>query len=103
MTAQHLVALDRANHVSSARVIYKRQLRAEGPARAVELLGDLPPELESMPTARFIAAIHNFGPVRATGICRRAGISEIRRLGELTERQRGVLATALHPKGKAGR
>lgn len=91
---QHLQALARANHVRLARAAYKRSVLA-GDVTVPDLLGDTPPELLSMPIGELLRAQRRWGRTKAQRFCSRMMVGENRRLGALTERQKGVLVKEL--------
>lgn len=99
--AQRDRALHRANTIRLGRANLMRYMAALGPAQsrayAASLL-DAPRlnvYLETMPALAFLCRIRRFGRSRALGVLARAQVSELRPLGMLTVRQRGVLARLL--------
>lgn len=94
-----MAALQVANRVRLDRARTRRWImdggRAEGLKRAIEVLMDPPPHLETMPVHAFLTTIHRFGATRARKILGEEKIGEMRELGRLTLRQRAWLAGEL--------
>jgi hypothetical protein len=97
---QHMRALAQANRVRLARAELKRQI-ADGERSVAEVVLQCPWEAESMAIADLLMSQHRWGRTR----CRRflAGIpmSETKRIGSMTERQRHALAARLQGGGPA--
>lgn len=105
MTAlpQHMHALNLANGTRIARCDLKRRIRA-GETTAADVLTTPPPEALTMSILELLQAQHRWGRTRALRLIRAAALSETKRIGELTERQRRSLALYLagqcdNPKG----
>jgi hypothetical protein len=96
---QHLVALERAVEVKSARAAIKHEIaaldRKAGQRRAAQVIANPPEELRSMPVAFLIGAIHRQGEALTCRTLERLGIPERKPLGDLVPRQREVLVVAL--------
>lgn len=97
---QHLTALQRAHAVRLQHAAVKKEVKdtgcmSEGQRVAAGVLLDPPDLCASLPVADLLAAIPRYGDKTACRVLRSYRISEIKRLGDLTERQRLVLADAL--------
>ena len=95
---QHMQALERANRVRLARAELKRSI-ARGDLDASAVIRDCPWETESMTLAELLTSQRRWGRTRARKFLLRVALSENKRLGTLTDRQRALLATALSEKG----
>jgi hypothetical protein len=91
---QRLRALAQANKVRLARAELKRRI-AEGEISAAEVILTCPTEALSWPIGELLMSQRRWG----TGRCRKFlapfQISEVKRIGTLTERQRRLLAAKL--------
>ena len=94
---QHMQALARANRVRLARAALKREIAA-GRRTATEVVRECPWEAESMTIAELLASQRRWGKARSRKLIVSAGLTETKRLGTLTERQRRLLAGALDEK-----
>lgn len=95
MSAQSLKALASANEVRLARMELKREVFA-GHVKVADVL--MCPEswpVASMPIFALVAAQNRWGRARTLRLMRECGISETKRIGEATERQRLLLADML--------
>jgi len=99
--SQHLEALERANEVRLGRADLKRQIKA-GAASVVGVLDEVPSEAGTMTVAELLRAQERLGSRRARRFLAPLGIRENRRVGDLTERQRRQLASALTGRGPSG-
>jgi len=97
MQQQHMRALARANEVRLARAALKREIAA-GSRSALEVVRDVPWEAESMAVGELLAAQRRWGKARSRKLISSAGLKETKEVGDLTERQRRVLAGALEAK-----
>ena len=95
---QHMQALARANRVRLARAELKRSI-ARGDVEASEIVRDCPWETESMTLAELLTSQRRWGRTRARKFLLGVALSENKRLGTLTARQRALLASALSEKG----
>lgn len=89
---QHLAALERANEIRFARAQVKRDVKA-GVLSVVNAL-----ELEcceTMTLLELLRAQRSWGPGRARRLLAEIPVSESKRIGMLTERQRAVVAGLL--------
>jgi hypothetical protein len=94
---QHMQALARANRVRLARAELKRAI-ARGETEVAEVIRDCPWETESMSLAELLTSQRRWGRTRARKFLQSLALSENKRLGTLTQRQRTLLATALEQK-----
>lgn len=99
MTAQHMVALDRANEMRLRRAAAKRRLQA-GDLTVAEVIGD--ECLASMPVVDLLGAQRRWGERRARRTLHNIPCSEWKLVGELTERQRDALLELLAPAPAGG-
>jgi hypothetical protein len=97
LAPQHMQALARANEVRLARAALKRQIAA-GTRDAREIVLEVPWEAESMSISELLSAQRRWGRQRSRKLIVAAGLTETKRLGTMTERQRGILARALDEK-----
>jgi hypothetical protein len=95
---QHMQALARANRVRLARAELKRSI-ARGDMEASEVVQTCPWETESMTLAELLTSQRRWGRTRARKFLLALALSENKRLGTLTPRQRKLLATELATKG----
>ncbi len=99
-TEQRLDALQHANHVRTANSRLRTDIRGrsqpDGMLYVADLLTNPVGAVQSMPVGRLLATIRHFGVVRATQVCTYAGVVSMdRRVGQLTERQRDMVAGVL--------
>jgi hypothetical protein len=97
---QRLEALERANEIRHARAELKRRIQA-GERSAADVILDCPPEASRWPVEELLASQRGWGKATARKFIARNGIREIKPVGELTERQRRLLATQLARCGRA--
>lgn len=93
-TPQHMQALERANRVRLARAELKRAI-ASGNVDASEVVRECPWETESMTIAELLGSQRRWGRTRVRKFLLPLALSENKRLGTLTSRQRLLLATEL--------
>jgi hypothetical protein len=91
---QHMQALARANRVRLARAELKRSI-GRGEVDVAEIIRDCPWETESMTLAELLTSQRRWGRTRARKLLQGLGLSENKRLGTLTDRQRALLSSAL--------
>ncbi len=91
---QRLQALERANAVRLKRAELKRRI-ADGRVSAADVILDLPWEATSWPVGELLTSQRRWGSIRAHKLLAGLHISETRPAGDLTERQRRVLAAQL--------
>ena len=84
--------------VRLARAELKRAI-ARGDMDAAEVVRDCPWETESMTIAELLTSQRRWGRTRARKFLLGVALSENKRLGTLTPRQRALLSTALTDKG----
>jgi hypothetical protein len=99
---QHMLALERANRVRLARAALKRRI-ASGALDAAEVALTCPWETESMSISELLMSQRRWGRTRCRKFLFSIGLSEMKTLGSLTERQRVTLAALLTTKAQAGR
>ncbi|MFL5900712.1 MAG: hypothetical protein ACJ75S_05885 [Solirubrobacterales bacterium] len=91
---QHMQALARANRVRLARAELKRSI-ARGDLEAADVIRDCPWETESMTLAELLTSQRRWGRTRARKFLLGLALSENKRLGTLTSRQRALISTEL--------
>jgi len=91
---QHMQALARANRVRLARAELKRSI-ARGDVEAADVIRDSPWETESMTLAELLTSQRRWGRTRARKFLLALSLSENKRIGTLTERQRALLSNEL--------
>jgi hypothetical protein len=91
---QRLRALGRANEIRLARAGLKRRI-AIGQVSAAEVILTCPDEANSWSVGELLASQRRWGSTRCRKFLSRTQIVETKPIGQLTERQRRVLATAL--------
>ncbi len=91
---QRLRALEHANAVRLARAELKRQI-AEGEASAAEVILACPEAAQRWTVGELLMSQRRWGSTRCRKFLERNGLSEIKPIGALTERQRHVLAEQL--------
>jgi hypothetical protein len=91
---QHVQALERANDVRCARAALKRSI-ADGRTDVSEVLLAPPSIVAKMALGELLMSQKGWGRVRSERFLRSAGLTEIKTLGNLTERQRYSLAALL--------
>ena len=96
-TSQCMQALARANQVRLARASLKREITA-GHRHVTEVILDSPWEAESMSLSELLCSQRRWGRARSRKLLSSVALSEGKRVGTLTERQRRILVTALEAK-----
>jgi hypothetical protein len=96
-TSQCMQALARANQVRLARAALKRDISA-GRRNVTEVIQESPWEAESMSLSELLCSQRRWGRARSRKLLASAALNEAKRLGTLTERQRGILVGALEAK-----
>jgi hypothetical protein len=96
-TSQCMEALARANQVRLARAALKREISA-GRRNITEVITESPWEAESMSLSELLCSQRRWGRARSRKLLSSTALSEGKRVGSLTERQRGVLVAALEAK-----
>lgn len=94
---QHMQALARANRVRLARAELKRAI-GRGDVEVIEVIRDTPWETESMTLAELLTSQRRWGRTRARKFLVGLALSENKRLGTLTPRQRALLSAELGAK-----
>lgn len=95
---QHMQALARANRVRLARAELKRSI-GRGEVDVAVVIRDCPWETESMTLAELLTSQRRWGRTRARKLLQALALSENKRLGTLTPRQRALLASSLNGQG----
>jgi hypothetical protein len=95
-------ALAHANRVRLARASLKRTI-ARGETDAAEVIRECPWETESMTLAELLTSQRRWGRTRARKFLLALALSENKRLGTLTQRQRTLVSTELASKLGNGR
>lgn len=98
-TPQHMEALARANRVRLARAELKRSI-GRGEVGVAEIIRECPWETESMTLAELLTSQRRWGRTRARKLLQTLALSENKRLGTLTPRQRALLTSALSPRSR---
>lgn len=93
-TPQHMQALARANRVRLARAELKRSI-GRGDMDVAAVIRDVPWETESMTLAELLTSQRRWGRTRARKLLQTLALSENKRVGTLTPRQRALLTSAL--------
>lgn len=96
-TSQCMEALARANQVRLARAALKREISA-GRRNIAEVIMQSPWEVESMSLGELLCSQRRWGRARSRKLLSSTSLSEGKRVGTLTERQRRVLVAALEAK-----
>jgi hypothetical protein len=89
-------ALARANRVRLARAELKRSI-GRGEVDVAEVISNSPWETESMTLAELLTSQRRWGRTRARKLLQTLALSENKRIGTLTPRQRALLTSALSP------
>jgi hypothetical protein len=96
-SSQCMQALARANQVRLARATLKRDVSA-GRRNITEVIMESPWEAESMSLSELLCSQRRWGRARSRKLLASATLSEGKRVGSLTERQRRILVAALEAK-----
>jgi hypothetical protein len=94
MTPQHLEALDRANEIRLARAQLKASIKA-GEVTVPEALNLQPEMVATMKVADLLKAQERWGDKRTNSLMRFLDMTQNKRCGTLTDRQRDLLARAV--------
>jgi hypothetical protein len=94
---QHMQALEHANKVRLARAALKRSV-ASGSTSAAEVILECPWQSESMTLAELLTSQRRWGRTRSRKFLLALALSENKRLGTLTQRQRQLLSAELEAK-----
>ncbi len=92
--SQHMRALAQANRVRLARARLKRQI-ASGKIEAADVITNCPWEAESMKICELLTSQRRWGKERSRKFLLPTGLSENKRIADLTERQSVLLSTLL--------
>jgi hypothetical protein len=96
-TSQCMQALARANEVRLARAALKREVCA-GHREVTGVILDSPWEADSMSLSELLCSQRRWGRARSRKLLSSIALSEGKRVGTLTERQRRLLVAALEAK-----
>jgi hypothetical protein len=96
-SSQCMQALARANEVRLARAALKRDVSA-GRRQVTEVVLDSPWEADSMSLSELLCSQRRWGRARSRKLLSSIALSEGKRIGTLTERQRRLLVAALETK-----
>jgi hypothetical protein len=96
-TSQCMQALARANQVRLARAALKRDVSA-GRRQVAEVIVDSPWEADSMSLSELLCSQRRWGRARSRKLLSSIALSEGKRVGTLTDRQRRLLVAALEAK-----
>jgi len=96
-TSQCMQALARANQVRLARAALKRDISA-GRRHVTEVVLESPWEVESMSLSELLCSQRRWGRARSRKLLASIALSEGKRVGTLTDRQRRILVGALEAK-----
>ncbi len=91
---QRLRALERANAIRLARADLKKRI-AEGEVTAAQIILDCPGEADRWTVSELLMCQRRWGCARCRKFLERNHISEIKPIGDLTDRQRRLLALQL--------
>jgi hypothetical protein len=91
---QHMIALARANKVRLERAHLKREITA-GRLEVTDVVRTVPESMETITLAELLTAQRRWGRTRARKFLLGIALSENKRLGTLTPRQRGLLSVEL--------
>ncbi|HUY58640.1 MAG TPA: hypothetical protein VMV16_02930 [Solirubrobacteraceae bacterium] len=91
---QRLRALGQANAVRLARAEIKRRI-ADGEISAADVILECPDPVRRWTVAELLMSQRRWGSTRCRKFLERNGVSEIKPIGALTERQRHLLAEQL--------
>lgn len=94
MSEQSMQALALANKTRLARAEIKRQI-ADGETTVARVLAAPPPEIATMSIADLLMSQHRWGRTRCRRLLMALTISETRRVGTLTERERNRIVAML--------
>jgi hypothetical protein len=91
---QRLRALGRANEVRLARAELKRRI-ADGEVSAAQIILACPHEVHSWSVGDLLLSQRRWGTTKCRKFLERNQISELKQLGQLTDRQKRLLASQL--------
>ena len=94
---QHMQALEQANRVRLARAAMKRSI-ARGEVSVASVVSESPWQTESMTLSELLTSQRRWGRTRARKFLLSLALSENKRIGTLTPRQRSMLCRELETK-----
>jgi hypothetical protein len=97
---QHVRALERANHVRSARATAKRRI-ARGELTAAEVILAHRWEFDTMPITEILISQRQWGRGRCHQFLLRLTIREDKEIGSMTQRQRTAAAALLTDRSRS--
>jgi hypothetical protein len=92
--SQRSEALTQANRIRSAQAELKCALEA-GRCTAADVISDPLWSARNMQVAQVVTSQRGWGPIRSRRLLRSASVPDHKKLGALTERQRGALLAML--------
>ena len=98
---QHLRALEHAKRVRLARANLKRRVGA-GEVAVSEVVSRPPAEVDGMSLSELLMSQPRWGHTRSKRLLTSLGVTENKRIGTLTERQRAALVARLRAKENGG-
>jgi hypothetical protein len=98
---QHMQALAHANRVRLARADLKRGICA-GRISAADVVRRCPWQVETMTLAELLRSQRRWGRTRVRKLLASLQLRETRKVGQLTDRERNLLAKALEAKSAVG-
>ena len=98
---QHMQALAQANRVRLARAALKRSI-ARGEVSVARVVEESPWETESMTLSELLTSQRRWGRTRARKFLASLALSENKRIGTLTPRQRSMLRRELEMRAPFG-
>jgi hypothetical protein len=101
MSQQQMEALAKANRVYRDRAILKRAV-SSGDTTVAAVVMSNPPEAAGMTVYKLLIAQHRWGTDRVGRFLRSVPLSESRRVGELTDRERDRLVARLNGSAPVG-
>jgi hypothetical protein len=97
---QHVRALERANHVRRARATVKRRI-ASGELTAAEVILGHRWEFDTMPVTEILISQQQWGKGRCHQFLLRLAMSENKKIGSMTQRQRTAAAALLTERSRS--
>ena len=91
---QHMAALAKANEIRIKRAAIKKDLKT-GDLSIIDLLKNPPPEIENVALFDLLMCLRRWGRMRTLNLLTSLPISEDKRIGALTDRQKKQLIRLL--------
>lgn len=92
--AQHEISLLKANYVRHYRARLKADVRA-GRVDAATVIANPPEEVRSMQVVQLLMCTRRVGRAKSIALMRSVDATEWKTIGELSERQRGLIVEGL--------